>query len=118
MGFKHQKQIPPNPPRQDSPIPCMPFKHTKQQPTPGLSGTQWSEDSFCCKPQAIPFLVLTFEVIEPTMHPFLEPSQHNEPPICTPTPPITGLSEVPASQVPPTVNDSTCEPEPEVAPMQ
>ncbi|MBW0476571.1 hypothetical protein O181_016286 [Austropuccinia psidii MF-1] len=49
-------------------------------------------------------------VRELTLPPFLEPSQHNEPP-------IPGPSEVPASKVPLTENDSTCEPEPEVALM-
>ncbi|MBW0526137.1 hypothetical protein O181_065852 [Austropuccinia psidii MF-1] len=33
-----------NSPREDSPVPHMPFKKTPWQPTPGLSGTQWSED--------------------------------------------------------------------------
>ncbi|MBW0491533.1 hypothetical protein O181_031248 [Austropuccinia psidii MF-1] len=52
----------------------------------------------------------------PKWHPMIrEPSQHNEPPIHTPIPPIPGLSEVPASQVPPTENGTTCEPEPEGA---
>ncbi|MBW0479294.1 hypothetical protein O181_019009 [Austropuccinia psidii MF-1] len=32
MGFKHQKQNPPNPTQQDSPIPCMPRKKTPLQP--------------------------------------------------------------------------------------
>ncbi|MBW0517577.1 hypothetical protein O181_057292 [Austropuccinia psidii MF-1] len=44
MGFKRQKQNPPNPPQQDSPVPCMPREQTPQQPTPGPSGTQWLED--------------------------------------------------------------------------
>ncbi|MBW0467957.1 hypothetical protein O181_007672 [Austropuccinia psidii MF-1] len=62
----------------------MPCKQTLKQPTLGPSGTQRSEDLL------------------------REPSQHNEPPVCTP--PIPGPSEVPASQVPLTENDSTCEP--------
>ncbi|MBW0529139.1 hypothetical protein O181_068854 [Austropuccinia psidii MF-1] len=53
---------PPNPPQQDSPVPGMPHKKTPWQPTPGLSGTQWSED---------------------LSH---KPSQHNEPPIPGPSP--------------------------------
>ncbi|MBW0505683.1 hypothetical protein O181_045398 [Austropuccinia psidii MF-1] len=57
MGFKQQKQKKPNPPQQDSPIPFIPCKQPLWQPTPGLSGTQWSEDLF---------------------H---EPFQQNEPPI-------------------------------------
>ncbi|MBW0540584.1 hypothetical protein O181_080299 [Austropuccinia psidii MF-1] len=57
MGFKRQEHNPPNPPPQDSPVPCMPLQQTPQQPTPGLSGTQWSEDLF------------------------RKPSQHDEPPI-------------------------------------
>ncbi|MBW0487299.1 hypothetical protein O181_027014 [Austropuccinia psidii MF-1] len=63
MGFKHQKQNPPNPPQQDSPVTCMPQKQPPRPPTPGLSGTQWLEDLFC------------------------EPSQHNEPPIPGPSQP-------------------------------
>ncbi|MBW0499662.1 hypothetical protein O181_039377 [Austropuccinia psidii MF-1] len=39
------------------PVPCMPHKQTPRQPTPGPSGTRWSEDLS------------------------REPSQHNEPPI-------------------------------------
>ncbi|MBW0493515.1 hypothetical protein O181_033230 [Austropuccinia psidii MF-1] len=33
------EQSPPNPPQQDTPIPCMPWEKTLQQPTPGPSGT-------------------------------------------------------------------------------
>ncbi|MBW0570032.1 hypothetical protein O181_109747 [Austropuccinia psidii MF-1] len=36
MGFK----------RHNSAIPTLPPKQTPQQPTPGPSGTQWSEESF------------------------------------------------------------------------
>ncbi|MBW0542859.1 hypothetical protein O181_082574, partial [Austropuccinia psidii MF-1] len=36
------KQNPPNPPRQDSPVPSLPRKQT----TPGQSGTRWSEELF------------------------------------------------------------------------
>ncbi|MBW0519730.1 hypothetical protein O181_059445 [Austropuccinia psidii MF-1] len=53
---------PPNPPQQYSPAPRMPRKRTGRQPTPGLSGTRWSED---------------------LSH---EPSQHKEPPIPGPSP--------------------------------
>ncbi|MBW0502622.1 hypothetical protein O181_042337 [Austropuccinia psidii MF-1] len=53
----HIEQNPPNPPQQDSPVPCMLREQAPWQPTPGPSGTQWSED---------------------LSH---EPSQHNEPPI-------------------------------------
>ncbi|MBW0499441.1 hypothetical protein O181_039156 [Austropuccinia psidii MF-1] len=51
------EQNPPNPPQQETPIPCMPCDQTPWQPTTGPGGTQWLEDLF---------------------H---EPSQHNEPPI-------------------------------------
>ncbi|MBW0565605.1 hypothetical protein O181_105320 [Austropuccinia psidii MF-1] len=37
---------PPDPPRQDSPIPSLPRKQTLRQPTPGPSGTRWSEELF------------------------------------------------------------------------
>ncbi|MBW0588530.1 hypothetical protein O181_128245 [Austropuccinia psidii MF-1] len=111
MGFKHQstfyfsplthfssinntdssssplEQKTPNPPQQDSPIPCMPCKQPLWQSTPGMSGTQWSEELFHGKQQhAIPFLILTFESSELTLPPFLDPSQQNYPP-------ITGLSQ-------------------------
>ncbi|MBW0460903.1 hypothetical protein O181_000618 [Austropuccinia psidii MF-1] len=57
------EQNPPNPPQQDSPVPCIPHKQTLRQPTPDLSGTQWSEGVF------------------------REPSQHDEPPIPGPSQP-------------------------------
>ncbi|MBW0510416.1 hypothetical protein O181_050131 [Austropuccinia psidii MF-1] len=53
----------PNPPQQHSPVPSLPRKQTAWQPTPGLNGTQWSEDLF---------------------H---EPSQTDEPPIPGLSPP-------------------------------
>ncbi|MBW0539698.1 hypothetical protein O181_079413, partial [Austropuccinia psidii MF-1] len=46
MGLKRQKQNPPNTPRQDSPVPSLPRKQTPRQPTPGPSGTRWSEELF------------------------------------------------------------------------
>ncbi|MBW0559846.1 hypothetical protein O181_099561 [Austropuccinia psidii MF-1] len=45
-GFKRQKQNPPNPPQQDSPIPSFLCEQTPRQPTPGPSGTRWSEELF------------------------------------------------------------------------
>ncbi|MBW0572804.1 hypothetical protein O181_112519, partial [Austropuccinia psidii MF-1] len=56
------KQNPPNPPRQDSSVPSLPREQIPPQPTPGLSGTQWSEELF------------------------REPSQTKEPPIPGPSP--------------------------------
>ncbi|MBW0484856.1 hypothetical protein O181_024571 [Austropuccinia psidii MF-1] len=56
------------------------------------------------------FPILTLEVNELNLPPFVEPSQHNEPPVCTPTQPILGPSELPQ-----TGNNSTHDPEPEVA---
>ncbi|MBW0465758.1 hypothetical protein O181_005473 [Austropuccinia psidii MF-1] len=53
----HIEKNPPNPPQQDSHVPCMPSKQTLWQPTPGTSGTQWLQDLS------------------------REPSQQNEPPI-------------------------------------
>ncbi|MBW0508426.1 hypothetical protein O181_048141, partial [Austropuccinia psidii MF-1] len=35
------------PPQQYSPIPSMPCEQPLQQPTPGPSGTQWSQDLIC-----------------------------------------------------------------------
>ncbi|MBW0554155.1 hypothetical protein O181_093870 [Austropuccinia psidii MF-1] len=63
--------------------PDLPHEQTLQQPTPGPSGTRWSEELF------------------------REPSRTKEPPIPGPSP----------SSQPPEDN-TTCEPEPEVAPMQ
>ncbi|MBW0470619.1 hypothetical protein O181_010334 [Austropuccinia psidii MF-1] len=87
MGFKCQKQNPPNPPQQDSPIPHMPHKQTPRKPTPCLSGTQWPEDLFRGNQPPFPFLILTFASSELTFPPFVEPSQHNEPPIPGPSQP-------------------------------
>ncbi|MBW0593471.1 hypothetical protein O181_133186, partial [Austropuccinia psidii MF-1] len=98
MGFK----------RQNSPVPTLPCKQTPQQPTPGPSGTRWSEELFCDKQSKFHFIfTFTFESSELTLTPFLKPSQTKEPP-------IPGLS--PSSQPP--EDDTTREPEPEVAPMQ
>ncbi|MBW0504273.1 hypothetical protein O181_043988 [Austropuccinia psidii MF-1] len=99
------EQNPPNPPQQDTPVPHMPRKQTLRQETPGPSGTQWSEDLSCPKQKAIPFLILAFDSSELTLPPFVEPSQHNEPPIPGPSP----SSE-------PHEDFSACEPEPNVAP--
>ncbi|MBW0524722.1 hypothetical protein O181_064437 [Austropuccinia psidii MF-1] len=85
----------------------MPCEQTPWQPTPGPSGTQWSEDLFRSKQQAIPFLSITFDTRELTLPPFVEPSQYNEPPIPGPSP-----SSQPHEDV------SACETEPEVAPTQ
>ncbi|MBW0471763.1 hypothetical protein O181_011478 [Austropuccinia psidii MF-1] len=85
----YPEQNTPNPVQQDSPFPCVPFKQTPWQPTPGLSGTQ----------------------CELTLPPFVEPSQYNEPP-------IPGSSQSSESQLPSHEDTSACEPEPEVAPMQ
>ncbi|MBW0589725.1 hypothetical protein O181_129440, partial [Austropuccinia psidii MF-1] len=63
--------------------PNLPREQTPRQPTPGPSGTQWSDELF---------------------H---EPSQTKEPPIPGPSP---------SSQPP--EDDTTCEPEPEVAPTK
>ncbi|MBW0546416.1 hypothetical protein O181_086131 [Austropuccinia psidii MF-1] len=57
--------------------------------------------------KTIPFLISTFDSIELTLPPFVEPSQHNEPP-------IPGQSQSSESHE----DSSSHEPEPEVAPMQ
>ncbi|MBW0485863.1 hypothetical protein O181_025578 [Austropuccinia psidii MF-1] len=91
----------------NSPVPCMPCKQTPWQPTPGPSGTQWSEDLFHGKKPPFPFLILPFASSELTLPPIVEPSQHHEPP-------IPGLSQPSESH-----EDALAhEPEPEVAPMQ
>ncbi|MBW0493802.1 hypothetical protein O181_033517 [Austropuccinia psidii MF-1] len=65
MGFKCQEQNPPNPLKQDSPVPCMPHEQSPQQPTPGPGPSQHNEppipgpskaskpheDPFTCKPE-------------------------------------------------------------------
>ncbi|MBW0484163.1 hypothetical protein O181_023878 [Austropuccinia psidii MF-1] len=96
----------------------MPCEQTPRQPTQGLSGTQWSEEFFGSKQKALPFLNLTFKSSELTLPMFVEPSQQDEPPICSPTPPIPGLSQASDSQLPSHENNSNLGPEPEVAPMQ
>ncbi|MBW0565373.1 hypothetical protein O181_105088 [Austropuccinia psidii MF-1] len=102
------EQNPLNPPQQDTLVPRLCCKQTQKQPTPGPSGTLWSEDLFCGKQQAIPLLILTFHSSKLTLPPFVEPSQYNEPP-------IPGPSQSPKSQVPSHEDALTCEPEPEVA---
>ncbi|MBW0469907.1 hypothetical protein O181_009622 [Austropuccinia psidii MF-1] len=89
----------------------MPCEQDLQKHTPGPSGTQWLEDLFRSNNQAITFLILTFELSEVTLIPFLETSRHNEPP-------IPGPYQASYSQFPSHESNSTCEPEPEVAPTQ
>ncbi|MBW0515712.1 hypothetical protein O181_055427 [Austropuccinia psidii MF-1] len=96
----------PNPLQQDSPIPSLPHEQTLRQPTPGPSGTQWSEDLFHGKQPEFN-LISTFSASELTVPHFLEPAQMDEPPITGPSP-----SSKPHEDIP------TCEPEPEVAPTQ
>ncbi|MBW0510940.1 hypothetical protein O181_050655 [Austropuccinia psidii MF-1] len=83
----------PNPPQQDSTFPSLPFEQTPRQPTPGLSGTQWSGDSFCGK-QPDFHLISTLDSSELTVPPFVEPSQKDEPPIPDPTPSSKPLEDV------------------------
>ncbi|MBW0559547.1 hypothetical protein O181_099262 [Austropuccinia psidii MF-1] len=45
-GIQTPKTKPPKSPQQDSPVPSLPRKQTARQPTPGPSGTQWSEELF------------------------------------------------------------------------
>ncbi|MBW0512848.1 hypothetical protein O181_052563 [Austropuccinia psidii MF-1] len=96
------EQNPPNPPRQDSPVSHMPCKQTPRIPTPGPSGTQWLEDLFCSKKPPFPF-----SSSELNLPPFVQPSQHHEPP-------IPGASQ-PSK---PHEDALTHESEPEVAPTQ
>ncbi|MBW0560282.1 hypothetical protein O181_099997 [Austropuccinia psidii MF-1] len=86
----------------------LPHEQTPRQPTPGPSGTRWSEKLFRGNQPKFHFIfTFTFESSVLTLTPFLEPSQTKEPP-------IPGLS--PSSQPP--EDDMTREPEPEVAPTQ
>ncbi|MBW0489704.1 hypothetical protein O181_029419 [Austropuccinia psidii MF-1] len=85
----------------------MPCEQTLQKPTPGLSGTQWLQFLFGGNHPPFPFLILTFVSSELTLPPFVEPSQHNAPPIPGPSQPSKRHEDT-----------LTCEPEPEVAPTQ
>ncbi|MBW0570412.1 hypothetical protein O181_110127 [Austropuccinia psidii MF-1] len=89
------EQNPPNPPQQDSPIPSLPCEQTQWQPTPGLSGTQWSEELFC-KPSLteeppIPGPIPSSQPPEdvPTLEPEpeLTPTQSTEEPFACPATP-------------------------------
>ncbi|MBW0558832.1 hypothetical protein O181_098547, partial [Austropuccinia psidii MF-1] len=79
MGFKRQKQNRLNPPQQDSPVPSLPCEQTPRQPTPGPSGTQWSEELFC------------------------EPSWTDEPPILSPSPSSQPPEDIPTREPEPEV---------------
>ncbi|MBW0580505.1 hypothetical protein O181_120220 [Austropuccinia psidii MF-1] len=82
------EQNPPNPPQQDSPVPSLPRKQTPRKPTPGPSGTRWSEELF---------------------H---EPSKNEEPPIAGPSPSSQPPEDVPTCEPEPEVapTQSTEEP--------
>ncbi|MBW0493512.1 hypothetical protein O181_033227 [Austropuccinia psidii MF-1] len=97
----------PNPPQQYSTIPSLSNKQSPRQPTPGPSVTQWLEDIFCNKKTPFPFLILTSASRELTLPHFVEPSQHNEPPIPGPSQPSKPHKEA-----------LTCGPEPELAPRK
>ncbi|MBW0482182.1 hypothetical protein O181_021897 [Austropuccinia psidii MF-1] len=73
MEFKFQKPNPPNPPQQDT------HKQTPQQPTPGPSGIQWSEDLS------------------------RKPSQQDEPPISGPSPSSKPPEDIPTREQEPEV---------------
>ncbi|MBW0559625.1 hypothetical protein O181_099340 [Austropuccinia psidii MF-1] len=62
-------------------VPSLPCKKTRQQPTPGPTGTQWLEDLFFHKQPEIPLQISIFDSNELTLPPFVEPSQPNEPPV-------------------------------------
>ncbi|MBW0568394.1 hypothetical protein O181_108109 [Austropuccinia psidii MF-1] len=70
------KQNPLNIPQKDSHVTHRPCQKTPRKPTPGPSGTRWSEYLFCSKQPSFPFASseLTFPA-------FVEPSQYHEPPI-------------------------------------
>ncbi|MBW0509618.1 hypothetical protein O181_049333 [Austropuccinia psidii MF-1] len=87
-------------------MPNLPCEQTLRKLTPGLSGTQWLEDSFCGKHLKF-HLISTFDSSELTLCPFGGPSQTNEPPIPGPSPSSEPHEDIQA-----------CEPEPEVAPTQ
>ncbi|MBW0523929.1 hypothetical protein O181_063644 [Austropuccinia psidii MF-1] len=61
-------------------MPNLPHKQTPRQPTPGPSGTQWSEDLFFHKQPKF-HLISTLDSSVLTVPPFVEPYQTEEPPI-------------------------------------
>ncbi|MBW0542027.1 hypothetical protein O181_081742 [Austropuccinia psidii MF-1] len=70
----HIEQNPPNPPRQDSPVQCMPHEQTPRQPTPGPKPSQHNEPSIfglrdipTCEPE--PEVAPTQSMEEPFAHP-------------------------------------------------
>ncbi|MBW0467251.1 hypothetical protein O181_006966 [Austropuccinia psidii MF-1] len=105
------KKTPPDPPQKESTVPCVPHKQALQQPTPGPSGTKWSEVLLHSKQKGIPFLISDFKSSELALPLFVEPSKKDEPP-------IPGMSQASDSQLPLHENNLTLEPEPEVAPTQ
>ncbi|MBW0534318.1 hypothetical protein O181_074033 [Austropuccinia psidii MF-1] len=78
-GIQMPKTKPTESPQQDSPIPSLPRKQTPQQPNPGPSGTQWSEELF------------------------REPSQSKEPPIPSPSPSLKPPEDIPTCEPEPEV---------------
>ncbi|MBW0462369.1 hypothetical protein O181_002084 [Austropuccinia psidii MF-1] len=90
-----------NPPRQDSPVPCMPREQTPQQPIPVPSGTQWSED-------------LSHENSQHNEPPIPGPSSSSEPPedipTCEPEPEVIIIDDMPVRS--PTPPPSPCVPPP------
>ncbi|MBW0526699.1 hypothetical protein O181_066414 [Austropuccinia psidii MF-1] len=87
MGFKCQKQTPPNPPQQDSPVPHIPHKKALRQLTPGPSGTdepsQYDELRIPGRSQSPKSQLPTHEdgsTCEP--EPEVAPKQSKEDPLC------------------------------------
>ncbi|MBW0484277.1 hypothetical protein O181_023992 [Austropuccinia psidii MF-1] len=119
MGFKRQKQNQPNPPQQDSPVPSFPYKQTPQQPTPGPSGTQWSEYLFRKPSQTdeppIPGLSPSSKPHEDVRtcepEPEVAPTQSMEEPFACPTPPhsIIIINDMPAGSSSPHSHYEACQ---------
>ncbi|MBW0561716.1 hypothetical protein O181_101431 [Austropuccinia psidii MF-1] len=89
-GIQIPKTKPRNPPQQDSPVPSLPHKQLPWQPTPGPSGTQWSEELFHAHLTTPRSIIITYDmpVVSPLPRdPFQCPKNPNasSPPVQSPS---------------------------------
>ncbi|MBW0573758.1 hypothetical protein O181_113473 [Austropuccinia psidii MF-1] len=131
-GIQTPKTKPPESPPQDSPVPSLPCKQTPRQPTPGPSGTQWSEELFRGKqPKTLPNQRATYSwpksIPQPPednmtreAEPEVAPTQSTEEPFACPATPrsiiIIDNTPVGSPPPPPTSSYPTCPPSPSVPP--
>ncbi|MBW0512892.1 hypothetical protein O181_052607 [Austropuccinia psidii MF-1] len=103
---------PPKSPPQDSPIPSLPCEQTLWQPTPGPSGTQWSEELFRepsqTKASPIPGPSPPFQPPEDNMtcepEPEVAPTQSTEEPFARPATPHSKIITMKLARNSPTYN--------------